>query len=282
VLAGASLLGALATVPAAATTGAPPVRLRVMNYNIHAGAGEDNVYDLARTAAAIAAEHPDVVALEEVDEHWGARSDFDDEPAELARRLGMRVFFGPIYDLPPLTAGAPDRRYGVAILSRYPVVSAVDHEITRLSTQETDPVPAPAPGFPEVVLEAQGARVHIFATHLDYRADPSVRRLQVADTVAIMRAAGGRQILMGDLNAEWDAPELAGLAAAGLTDAWDATGQSDGATYPAGTPTARIDHIAVTPGIAVLDAEVPVTAASDHRPVVADLAVARGAEGNTA
>jgi hypothetical protein len=138
-------------VPAAAAapnTAAHDVPLRVMSYNIFHGAGSDNVFDLDRTAATIQAQHPDIVGLQEVDQTWDARSNFVDEPAALAKALHMSVFFGAIYDLPPLTEGAPDRRYGVAILSRYPIVHAVDHEITRLSTQDPNPVPAPAPGFP--------------------------------------------------------------------------------------------------------------------------------------
>jgi endonuclease/exonuclease/phosphatase family metal-dependent hydrolase len=251
------------------------VALRVMSYNILHGAGTDGVFDLARTAAAIRAQHPDVVGLQEVDQHWDARSDFVDEPAALAKALHMQVFFGAIYDLPPLTAGAPNRRYGVAILSRYRIVRAVDHEITRLSTQVPNPTPAPAPGFPEVVVRVRGVLVHVFDTHLDYRADPSVRQLQVEDTVRIMRAAGGRQVLVGDFNATWDAPELAGLHDI-LTDAWAATGQPGGETYPAEAPDVRIDHITYTRGIAVRAAAVPVTLASDHRPVVADLVLTRG------
>lgn len=276
---------ALAAAPAMATAAPaeespPPVPLRVMSYNILHGAGIDGVFDLSRTAAAIRAQHPDVVGLQEVDQHFDARSDFVDEPAALAKALHMRVFFGPIYDLPPLTAGAPDRRYGVAILSRYPILRAVDHDITRLSTQVPDPVPAPAPGFPEVVINDHGAHVHVFDTHLDYRGDPTIRQMQVADTVRIMRAAGGQQILVGDFNAEWDAPELAGLHDYGLIEAWDATGQPGGDTYPSDVPTARDDHITFTPGIRVLDATVPVTLASDHRPVVADLLVTRSGHGH--
>jgi endonuclease/exonuclease/phosphatase family metal-dependent hydrolase len=251
------------------------VHLRVMSYNILHGAGEDGVFDRDRTAAAIRAQRPDVVGLQEVDDHWDARSNFVGEPAVLAAALHMHVFFGAIYDLPPSTAGAPDRRYGVAILSRYRIVHAVDHQITRLSTQDPDPTPAPAPGFPEVVVDVHGQHLHVFDTHLDYRADPSVRQLQVADTVRIMRRAGGRQVLVGDFNAEWDAPELAGLHDYGLTDAWTATGRSGGDTYPADEPTERIDHVTVTPGIHVRDAFVPDTQASDHRPVVTDLAMTR-------
>jgi endonuclease/exonuclease/phosphatase family metal-dependent hydrolase len=265
-------------VPAAAAapnTAAHDVPLRVMSYNIFHGAGSDNVFDLDRTAATIQAQHPDIVGLQEVDQTWDARSNFVDEPAALAKALHMSVFFGAIYDLPPLTEGAPDRRYGVAILSRYPIVHAVDHEITRLSTQDPNPVPAPAPGFPEAVVNVNGALVHVFDTHLDYRADPAVRAMQVADTVRILHAAGGQQILVGDLNATWDAPELAGLHDV-LTDAWTATGQPGGETYPAEAPTERIDHITMTSGIAVRSATVPVTLAADHRPVVADLVVRRG------
>lgn len=267
------LPAAAATPPGAA--GGHGIALRVMSYNILHGAGTDGVFDLSRTAAAIRAEHPDVVGLQEVDQTWDVRSNFVDEPAALAKALHMHAFFGPIYDLPPLTAGAPDRRYGVAILSRYPIVHAVDHEITRLSTQDPNPVPALAPGFPEAVIAVRGALVHVFDTHLDYRADPSVRQLQVADTVRIMRAAGGQQVLVGDFNATWDAPELAGLHDI-LIDSWSATGQSGGETYPAEAPDTRIDHVTVTPGIGVGQVAVPVTLASDHRPVVADLAVSRG------
>ena len=251
------------------------VPLRVMSYNILHGAGTDGAFDLSRTAETIRAQHPDVVGLQEVDDHWDVRSNFVDEPSALAHALHMHVFFGAIYDLPPLTAGAPDRRYGVAILSRFPIVHAVDHEITRLSTQDPNPIPAPAPGFPEAVVNVHGTLVHVFDTHLDYRADPSVRQLQVGDTVRIMRAAGGQQVLVGDFNATWDAPELAGLHDI-LTDAWTATGQPGGETYPAEAPDVRIDHITFTPGITVRDATVPVTLASDHRPVVADLVLARG------
>lgn len=261
-------------VPATAAP-SPAVPLRVMSYNILHGAGTDGVFDLSRTAAAIRAEHPDVVGLQEVDQTWDVRSNFVDEPAALAKALHMHVFFGPIYDLPPLTAGAPDRRYGVAILSRYAIRHAVDHEITRLSTQDPNPVPALAPGFPEVVIDVRGASVHVFDTHLDYRADPAVRQLQVADTVRTMRAAGGQQVLVGDFNATWDAPELAGLHDI-LIDAWTATGQPGGETYPAEAPDTRIDHVTVTPGIGVRQVTVPVTLASDHRPVVADLLVNRG------
>src|SRR4051812_16503360 len=87
----ALVAGALATGPSAhaATRADQGVRLRVMAYNIQAGAGSDHVFDLERQAQAIESEHPDLVGLEEVDVDWGTRSDYTDEAAWLARRLHM-------------------------------------------------------------------------------------------------------------------------------------------------------------------------------------------------
>jgi endonuclease/exonuclease/phosphatase family metal-dependent hydrolase len=146
-----ALLAAPAIVaPPAGAKQAPPVKFKVATYNIHAGTGEDGVFDLTRTAGVLRALDTDVIGLQEVDVHWAARSGFADEARQLAHRLGMRVFFAPIYDLDPAQASAPRRQYGVAVLSRYPVLSAENHEITRLSTLTPDPVPSPAPGFAEV------------------------------------------------------------------------------------------------------------------------------------
>lgn len=271
----AALLGLVAWAPPAVA--APhSVPLRIATYNIHAGSGMDNVFDLDRQAAALRALHADVIGLQEVDVHWGDRSQNLDVARELAHRLKMRVSFAPIYSLDPATAGAPRREFGVAVLSRYPIRSAVNHDITRLSTQDPNPVPAPGPGFGEVTLKVRGVPVQVFVTHLDYRADPAVRVAQVADTRRIMSAErgsvpGARQVLLGDFNAAPSAPELAPL----WTELRDA-GPADGGTYPADAPVNRIDYVAVGEGVGVRSVSVPdEAAASDHRPVVAELSVSR-------
>lgn len=259
-----AVLSVLSVAPASA---APrPVALRVLSYNIHTGIGSDGVLDLGRTADAIRAARPDVVALQEVDVHWAERSEFRDEAKELAGRLHMRVFFAPIYDLDPLTSGAPRRQYGVAILSRLPVLYTKNHEITRLSTVEENPVPEPAPGFAEVVVAVRNIPIHVYCTHLDYRPDPAVRSAQVADMLGIMSPE--RTLLLGDFNATPDAPELAPL--------WETlTPARTGLTYPADVPEKTIDFVTVSAGIRVRSATVPETLASDHRPVLAELSVAR-------
>jgi endonuclease/exonuclease/phosphatase family metal-dependent hydrolase len=262
----------------------PALSLRVVTYNILHGAGEDGVFDPARTAAVLRQLDADVIGLNEVDVHWGDRSEFLDEAGYFARELHMYAYFGPIYDLPPLSTGAPDRLYGEAILSRYPIVHEVNHDITRLSTQVPDPVPAPAPGFPEIVIAAPGGPIHVYTTHLDYRGDPSVRELQVADTLRILGADPRRTILTGDFNATPAAPELQPLWTE-LVDALGATTNAGQLTYPADDPVQRIDYVAVSPDIGVLDGFVPDieidgVQASDHRPVVVDLSVPLGQAGS--
>ncbi|MYS33811.1 endonuclease/exonuclease/phosphatase family metal-dependent hydrolase [Streptomyces sp. KhCrAH-43] len=278
VLVAAGLLGAALAPPATAAGHGPgpSVPLRVATYNIHAGAGMDNVFDLDRQAAALRALDADVIGLQEVDVRWGDRSEWRDLAAELGRRLRMHVSFAPIYSLDPVEEGGPRREFGVAVLSRYRIVSAENHDLTRLSTQDPNPVPAPAPGFGEVVLKVRGLPVHVYATHLDYRADPSVRVAQVADTRRIMaqdqRAERRpvRQILLGDFNAPPTAPELAPLWKE-LTDI-----EPGGPTYPAQDPVQRIDYVAVSKDtVRVRSAAVAETLASDHRPVVADLSLRR-------
>jgi len=261
------MLSFLVVTPAsAAPPDAGPVSLRVLSYNIHTGIGADGTLDLARTADAIADTRADVVALQEVDVHWSDRSQFRDQARALGGLLRMRVFFAPIYDLDPLTPGAPRRQYGVAILSRLPLVSTENHEITRLSTVEQKPVPKPTPGFAEAVVLVRGVAVHVYATHLDYRPDPVVRTAQVADMLRIM--ADGPTLLLGDFNAPPEAPELAPL--------WhELTAAPTGCTYPADVPVNRIDYAAVSSGIRVRRAAVPSTLASDHRPVFAEVLIPR-------
>jgi endonuclease/exonuclease/phosphatase family metal-dependent hydrolase len=242
----------------------PSVRLRVMSYNIQAGRGIDHCFDLMRTAVTIEAQRPDLLALQEVDVAWSSRSEYVDEAAWLSRRLNLRSFFAPIYTRPPDRPGAPTRRFGLAILSRFPIISTTNHLITRMSTQEPDAEPVPTPGFPEVVVDVAGRPLRIFNAHLDFRPDPAVRRTQVDEIASIIGDRPG--LLAGDFNAPPGAGELAPLWNE-LTDPLD----GDCFTWPADRPAKRFDYVAVPAGITVQRARVAASLASDHLPVVADL-----------
>lgn len=245
-------------------------QVRVMTYNIHHGATAKEVPSLPRIAELIRELDVDVVALQEVDRHWSERSAFADQTTELAEQLKMEVAFGPIYDLPLEEKGRQRRQYGLAILSRYPIVSSRNFELTRLTTVTSEPERKLLPGFPMVTIDIGGTSLHVFNTHLDYRADPKIRRQQVAEMLEIIARYDPPMILVGDFNALPDAEELRPLYEV-FTDAWEEAGEGDGFTYPAEQPVKRIDAIFVSPGFVVDSVFVPNSTASDHRSVAADL-----------
>lgn len=244
-------------------------RITVATYNIQYGGGGNN---LPAVTNAIRAMNPDIVALQEVDVRWSSRSEFADQAAVIARELGMHVRFAPIYDIPDTGAARPSRQFGVAVLSKHPVVRFSNHPQTRRSTQDPDAAPRPQPGLLEVILDVHGQQVRVFNTHLDYRADPAVRRRQVAELLDVMGIWNGPMIVFGDLNAPPSAPELQPLLAR-LRDVWPRTGDP-GPTMPSTAPTKRIDYVLVSDDIRVARVAVPTTTASDHRPVLAELIIA--------
>lgn len=246
----------------------PEVPLRVMTYNIRSGNG-----NLDGTAAAIRASAPDLVGLQEVDVHWAERSNFADQATSLGEQLKMQVRFARIYQLPGARASDPRREFGVALLSKYPIVDWTNHIITRLSTQEENPVPGPLPGFLEAKIDVGGTMVRVFDTHLDYRSDPRVRQQQVAEMLTYIGDPSSPTLLFGDLNAPPDAPEIQPLLAR-LRDAWPASA-GPGLTDPADEPRKRIDYVLTSKHFHVRSASVPVTVASDHRPAVVDLVLDR-------
>lgn len=256
------------------------VPLRVMSYNIHYGSSMSNVYDIQSLADVMRESKADIIGLQEVDVHWGSRTNFDDDIKILAEKLDMNYFFAPIYDMDPYNPGEPRRQFGVAVLSKYPILSAANEEITRLSTQSTNPEPALAPGFAHVLINVKGVHVPVYVTHLDYRSDPKVRIMQVADMLNVMSQDHREKILLGDMNAAPNKQELAPLFEnfndiLALPD--PITGETlNNYTFPANKPTSRIDYILTSAGIKAESYKIINSLASDHRAVVADLILERG------
>ncbi|MEC5423945.1 endonuclease/exonuclease/phosphatase family protein [Virgibacillus sp. C22-A2] len=249
------------------------IELKVMSYNIAAGGAGSNGYDIDGIAKTIEDSKADVIGLQEVDVHWGARSNFDNQVEYLAEKLGMHAFFAPIYNNAPLTEGEPRRQYGLAVLSKYPIIEAVNYEITRLSTQDAEPVPSLTPGFPGVLINVKGIHVPFYVTHLDYRGDPYIREMQIEDMLSII-SHQENAILVGDMNARPDAPELQPLFNR-FQDAWAAAGNGDGYTFPETSPDRRIDYILLSPDRNISDTQVIDSTASDHLPITTEVLLTR-------
>jgi endonuclease/exonuclease/phosphatase family metal-dependent hydrolase len=235
--------------------------LRLMTFNIHHGVGADGLLDLERVASVIDETGADVVCLQEVDRHWGARSGFVDQPAWLAGRLSVHAAYGANVDLDPPVPGAPRRGYGMATLSAFPVRHRVHTLLMRSLGGEQR-------GLLEVSLDIDGRILRVLNTHLEYGSQ--VERLEQAAAIAGAVTDGPAPVvLLGDLNAGPSSPEVARLSDV-LSDAWDTAGVGSGFTFDAVSPHRRIDYVMVGNGVAVGSARVLPTHASDHRPVVVD------------
>jgi endonuclease/exonuclease/phosphatase family metal-dependent hydrolase len=242
----------------------PERALRVATFNIHHGAGLDGRVDLERIAGVVEGTGAEVVGLQEVDRHWSERSDFVDQATWLADRLDMHVVFGANLDLSPPAEGAPRRQYGTAVLSRH-----------RIRGWRNTLLPRPEGGEQRGLLEARiqvrGTSVRIFDTHLQNTSQ--VERLaQVAAIREVLAAARESVVLLGDLNATPETPEIAAITH-DLADAWAQAGEGDGFTYDAATPHARIDYVLTSSDVVARTAAVVATDAADHLPVVVDLAL---------
>ena len=244
-----------------------------MSYNIEYGhEGLDKVIRVIRD------QHPDIVGLQEVDVHWSARSNFEDQAALLAKGTGMNYRFAHIYEIPNADPSKPPREFGVALLSRYPIVGFTNRDITRHSTQDSTAQPSPMPGLLEAIVDVRGLKVRVFNVHLDYRSDPFVRKLQVGELIGFLKVDSVATILTGDLNAGPNSAEVEMLAPyflSGTGEQLMAKPPMDVFTYPANAPEKKIDYVMATASFCVTRYQTPKVIASDHLPVVVDLAPGR-------
>jgi endonuclease/exonuclease/phosphatase family metal-dependent hydrolase len=223
---------------------------RLATFNIHHGAPPHRRVDHRGLVEACRTLDADVLALQEVDcRAWRTR--LVDQAGRVAWNLGMHHAFDPNRSLGVFG------RYGNALLSRGRLL-AVEH----LS------LPTPPPLEPRGAILARVAVADgvltVAATHLANRGTregPHPARPQLDALLARLVEVDGPTVLMGDLNL---GPELAGapIEAAGFTRA-DAP-----PTFPSDGPRISIDWVAVR-GLEVVATEVPMVAASDHRPLVA-------------
>jgi endonuclease/exonuclease/phosphatase family metal-dependent hydrolase len=242
---------------------------RILTYNVHRCVGTDGRLDVGRVAAVIAAEAPDIVALQEVDV-GRARTGGVDQAHEIARRLDMTPRFHAALRV-------EEELYGDAILTGLP------ERLVRAG---------PLPGYaPVPQLEPRGAlwvaidlpgggTLQVLNTHLGLV--PREQQLQ-AQALAGPKWLGSNDradplILTGDFNAG-PRSRVHAILSAGLASAHDSPrrGASRVATFPSRMPMLRIDDIFVSRGVRIAAVRAPLTAlarcASDHLPLVADFEI---------
>lgn len=276
--------------------------MRVATWNIRAAIGPGEPFPAAwwrqvtherleRIGAIIRGLDADVVALQEV-AFYDVDGALYDQPLAIARLTDRRVRYGAVHAytvVEPVTGRAiGSATWGNALLSREPVrdgftvglpvgadddlVEPAGRDLPLAGTRFLDAPygtrePRCAVGGSTSVA---GMDVSVIATHLAY-AGGGQRAIQAE---AVGRIAAGRRepvVILGDLNAAIESPELRTLAAE-FVDAFAAVG------IPPLDPRRRscgllpIDHVLVR-GLAVEDCRVVTEAgeASDHLPVFATL-----------
>lgn len=231
--------------------------LRLATFNIAHGRGRDGRVDLRRSAATLAGLSADVLCLQEVDRHYGARSGWADQAAELAEMLGMAAAYGAALQLDPERAGFPPREYGNAVLTRLPLGAPAVHRL-----------PVRGRAEPRCLLSVDVGEFTVGCTHLQHN-NAEARARQAAAVLAAL-PADRPVVLAGDFNADPGASELAALRER-LVDVWPRAGRGRGASYPSRWPRRRLDHVYASGGFQPIAARVAATDASDHRPLVVDL-----------
>ncbi len=227
-----------------------------MTYNIRSGRGTDDRVDLGRIAEVIGSYQPDVVALQEVD-CGRERSGSVDQAAALGHRLGMEASFAPCIE-------DGSARYGIATLSRLPIATA-----RQVGLPHRANLPRSEPRCALLTRLALGGdrTIDLVNTHL------SVRRGERPAQVAAIGSALDQPdlILAGDLNCTFLSGAFRTLSA-GLRPA-----ARRARSWPARLPIVQIDHILYRGSLAVVTAGAwtagPARHASDHLPVVAELAL---------
>lgn len=220
--------------------------LTLATFNIKHGEGLDHEVDLDRTAAALEETGASFIALQELD-RLNQRSGGVDQAEELAARTGMEVAFWP-------TVRRRGWEYGIGIASRDPV-EATFTKLPRIGGEE----PRGA-----VVGRVPGVDLSFVATHLSVRWGP--RRVQTGALLELASELEPPVVIMGDLN-----QGRVGLRP--VTKAGFDAGRRIEHTLTTRSLTWQIDFVLVGPPARLASTHTITTDASDHVPLVAEVAL---------
>ncbi len=229
-----------------------PPPLTVVSYNIRHGEGMDDMVNLERTAGVLRRLDPDIVGLQEVD-NGVRRSGSVDQAAELGRLLGLNHTFGAFMDY-------QGGQYGMAILTRRPVVSSRNVEL-------------PEGNEPRIALAVEldfvdGSRLMVVNVHFDWVGNDDFRYSQASALASWLDSLTMPYMVLGDFNDRMGSRTLR-LFSDGMEGATKPEGKH--LTFSSTNPRQEIDFIFLSRNApwqigsgTVIDEQV----ASDHRPVM--------------
>ena len=245
-------------------------RLRFMTYNIKAYLARKTPDGFAKLALEIASQDPDVIVMQ------------DGQSIETADQLP-----------PPLRAALRGRQIYVQeqyiVASRYPLSHCGPGNMSYSNEEDS---------FVHCTLTVNGREIDLFTAHFvsprdglnaargkaagglrEWETNFQDRLAQSIQLSTAVSQATRPVIVAGDLNADERSPVVRRLLASGLRDAFSSAsigyGYTLGHDLRPGFSFLRIDHVLVSPDIGVLDCTPGGREGSEHRPVLAELLVAR-------
>lgn len=200
----------------------------------------------------------DIVGLQEI---LGKGTDpaFVEQTKILGERLDFYYYFAKAIDF------GENNPYGIALVSRYPIIST---EIVRIP----DPQVKKYDGYYEsrILLKAKidvGGGLNVLVSHFGLNPDEKENAVQTV----VSNLPQERCVLMGDFNMQPDNPMLAPIMQRLYDTAQNFS--SPKLSFPSDAPTVKIDYIFVTDDLEVESADIPEIVSSDHRPHVATIDV---------
>jgi endonuclease/exonuclease/phosphatase (EEP) superfamily protein YafD len=130
-----------------------------------------------------------------------------------------------------------------------------------------------------VSIDIAGQRLQVWNVHPPAPRDDASRRIlveQLSELAEAAKTSDGPLVVAGDFNTTKWTPEFGRLSTSGLADAHQVTGRGLAATWPANgslPPFLLLDHVLVSRELSVNSVMELPAGGSDHRPVIADLAL---------
>ncbi len=218
--------------------GAPT--LKIMTLNLHNGKDTDNQRNFTRFAELVAAEQPDIIALQEVQK----------KDLKYLNLPGYHSIAGP-------NANYAFFRFGNALLTRHPIVYHRHHYLPSQKEQR---------GVDEVAIEIKGQYLRVLNTHIGLGRDEQQR--QIDEISRISRYLPGPLLITGDFNLEPSHQLLTGFNFNEVS-----SGLAAYKTFPAKQPKYHLDQIWYNDHWQPVDARPVAWHGSDHLPVLAVLAL---------
>ena len=256
------------------------LRLRLLTYNIAHARGLNPIQgltsvnkmraNLRKIARLIERLHPDIVALQEIDERSRWAGNFD-QLEYLRLHAG---FPHAVFGINTRRHGLLNLCYGNALLSRHPIMATetIVFGLRRMGEK----------GFLFAEFDIAGRLVPIVNLHLHFGSREH-RIRQIGRLLAWLREKQRARhphwqlppIICGDFNNPGTKPDATAALLSHLSDYADySLHPLKGRTFPSPLPTRLLDFVLLPPACAQVRSEVLRSFLSDHRPVLVDFDLA--------